>query len=41
MCPDKRANIYDAQYEIIFGQRSIENEDRDSYSFRNSNHYLH
>ncbi|CAD8081856.1 unnamed protein product [Paramecium primaurelia] len=41
MCPDKRTNIYDAQYEIIFGQRSIENEDQDSYSFRNTNHHLH
>ncbi|CAD8168318.1 unnamed protein product [Paramecium octaurelia] len=40
MCPDKRANIYDAQYELIFGQRSVDNEKQDAYSFRNTNHYL-
>ncbi|CAD8103615.1 unnamed protein product [Paramecium sonneborni] len=44
MCPDKRHNIYDAQYEIIFGHnlsRSQVNEDPNLYSFRNTNHYLH
>ncbi|CAD8205654.1 unnamed protein product [Paramecium octaurelia] len=44
MCPDKRVNIYDAQYEMIFGhnlQKSEESQNQDAYSFRNTNHYLH